>query len=53
MSLIVRFVDVSRCDIKIVEHFREFLIVEDTTGRGLSDLLLAAIEKLGLNIYDC
>ena len=51
--LIVRFVDVSHCDIKVVEHFIEFLIVEDTTGKGLSDLLLAAIEKLGLNIDDC
>jgi hypothetical protein len=53
MFLIVRFVDVSHCDIKVVEHFIEFFIVEDTTGKGLSDLLLAAIEKLGLNIDDC
>jgi len=53
MSLIVRFVDVSHCDIKVVEHFIEFFTVEDTTGKGLSDLLLAAIEKLGLNIGDC
>jgi hypothetical protein len=30
-----------------------FFIVEDTTGKGLSDLLLASIEKLGLNIDDC
>jgi hypothetical protein len=36
-----------------VEHFIETLIVEDTTGKGLSDLLLAAIEKLGRNINDC
>jgi hypothetical protein len=53
MSLIVRFVDVSHCDIKVVEHFMEFFIVEDTTGKGFSYLLLAAIEKLGLNIDDC
>ena len=53
MSLIVRFVDVSHCDIKVVEHFIEFFIVEDTTGKGLSDLLLVAIDKLGLNIDDC
>jgi hypothetical protein len=53
MSLIVRFVDVSHCDIKVAEHFIEFFIVEDTTGRGLSYMLLAAIEKLGLNIDDC
>jgi hypothetical protein len=53
MSLIVRFVDVSHCDLKVVEHFIEILIVEDSTGKGLSDFLLAAIEKLGLNIDDC
>jgi len=35
MSLIVRFVNISHCDIKVVEHFIEFLIVEDTTGKGL------------------
>jgi hypothetical protein len=29
MSLIVRFVDVLHCYIKLVEHFIEFLIVED------------------------
>jgi hypothetical protein len=52
MSLIVRFVYVSHCDIKVVEHFTEFSIVEDTTGKWLSYLLLVAIEKLGLNI-DC
>jgi len=39
MSLIVRFVDVSRCDIKVVEHFIEFFIVEDTTGKGLYTVL--------------
>jgi hypothetical protein len=46
MYLFMRFVDVSHCDIKVVEHFIEFFIVEDTTGKGLSDLLLAASEKL-------
>jgi hypothetical protein len=50
MSLVVRFVYVSQCDIKVVEHFIEFLIAEDTTDKGLSDLLLAAIEKFGLYI---
>jgi hypothetical protein len=53
MSLIVHFVDDSHCDIKVVEHFIEFFIVEDATGKGLSDLLLTAIEKLGLNIDHC
>jgi hypothetical protein len=53
MSLIVGYVNVSHCDIKVVEHFIVILIVEDTTGKGLSDLLLAAIKKLGLNIDNC
>jgi hypothetical protein len=38
--LIVRFVDVSHRDIKVVEYFIEFLIVENATGKGLLDLLL-------------
>jgi hypothetical protein len=37
----VRFVDDSQYDIKLVEHFIEFFIFEDTTGKGLSDLMLA------------
>jgi hypothetical protein len=53
MSPIVHFVDASNCDIKVVEHFIKFFIIEDTTAKGLSDLLLAAIERLGLNIDDC
>lgn len=53
MSLIVRFVDVSQPDVKVVEHFVEFFIVEDTTGKGLSDSLLATLEKFCLNIHDC
>jgi hypothetical protein len=53
VSLIVCFVDVSHCDIKVVEHLIQCFIIEDTTGKGLSGLLLAAIEKLGLNIDDC
>jgi hypothetical protein len=36
-----------------VEHFTLFLTVEYATGKGLSDLLLAAIEKLGLNFNNC
>ncbi|XP_059169366.1 zinc finger MYM-type protein 1-like [Physella acuta] len=53
LSLIVRFVDASDCDLKVVEHFMEFFIAENTTGKGLSELLLAALEKLGLDIDDC
>jgi hypothetical protein len=34
MSLIVHFVDVSHCEVKVVEHFIEFLIVEDTAAKG-------------------
>jgi hypothetical protein len=53
MSLTVCLVDVSHCYIKVVKHFIELFIVEDPTGKGLSNLLLAAIEKLGLYIDDC
>lgn len=53
MSLILRFVDVSDSELKVMEHFLEFLPVEDTTGKGLSDILIATLKKLGLNIDDC
>ena len=35
MSLILRCVDILTSPIKIVEHFVEFVKVDDTTGKGL------------------
>ncbi|XP_068108911.1 zinc finger MYM-type protein 1-like [Hyperolius riggenbachi] len=53
MSLILRFVDVSAQEVKVMEHFIEFLNVDNATGKGLSEALLAALENHGLDIADC
>ena len=52
MSLILRCVDISTSPIKIVEHFVEFVKVDDTTGKGLFDEITNVINILGLDIND-
>lgn len=53
MSLVLRFVNMASLDVSVEEHFIEFLQVNDQTGRGLTDALLATLDELGLNINDC
>ncbi|KAJ6800210.1 zinc finger MYM-type protein 1-like [Iris pallida] len=50
MTLILRCVDVSRIPVKIEEYFIEFLNVENTTGLGLFNYLIAALESLDLDV---
>ena len=52
MSLILRCVDISTSPIKIVEHFVEFVKVDDTTGKGLFDEIINVINILELDIND-
>ena len=52
MSLILRCVDISTNPIKIVEHFVEFVKVDETTGRGLFDEIINVINILELDIND-
>ena len=52
MSLILRCVDISTSPIKIVEHFFEFVKVDDTTGKGLFDEIINVLNILELDIND-
>jgi hypothetical protein len=51
MSLILRCINISENPIK-VEHFVEFITVDDTTREGLFNDMIGLIKKLDLNIDD-
>lgn len=50
MSLIIRYVDVSSSSVCVVESFLRFLNVNDTTGKGLFDVLQNELKELNLDI---
>ena len=52
MSLILQCVDISTIPIKIVEHFVEFVKVDDTTEKCLFDEIINVINILELDIND-
>ncbi|PUZ75287.1 hypothetical protein GQ55_1G147100 [Panicum hallii var. hallii] len=52
MSLIIRYVDASSNHVRIEESFMGFLEVNDTSGKGLFDVLEGELKHLGLNIDD-
>jgi len=50
MSFIIRSVDISTTPINVTEYFLEFLKVDDTSGKGLFEVILDEIKCIGLDI---
>ncbi|XP_065645572.1 zinc finger MYM-type protein 1-like [Hydra vulgaris] len=53
LSLTIRIVNISEYPIKINEHFLGFFNVNDTTGLGLTEIIIGALKDFGLNISFC
>ena len=49
----VRIVNISEYPIKINEHFLGFFNVNDTTGLGLTEIIIGALKDFGLNMSFC
>jgi hypothetical protein len=43
----------SKCQLKVTGNFINFIPVQDQTGQGQSDALLATTDGLGLLVSDC
>uniref|UniRef100_A0A7N0V0D1 TTF-type domain-containing protein n=1 Tax=Kalanchoe fedtschenkoi TaxID=63787 RepID=A0A7N0V0D1_KALFE len=50
MSLILRYVDLTSSSVVIEESFLGFINVNDTTGQGLSNVLLQELKSLDLDV---
>ena len=53
MSIVFRFVRCTEEEVEIREAFLGFLVVEDTTGKGLLETFLKQINEWDLSIQDC
>ena len=53
LLLTIRIVNISEYPIKINEHFLGFFNVNDTTGLGLTEIIIGALKDFGLNISFC
>ncbi|XP_023735810.1 uncharacterized protein LOC111883719 [Lactuca sativa] len=52
MSIVLRCLDLSTTPIEVKEYFLGFLIVDNTTGKGLYDAIVDEIKNIGLDIND-
>ncbi|XP_065672123.1 uncharacterized protein LOC136089950 [Hydra vulgaris] len=53
LSLTIRIVNISEYPIKINKHFHGFFNVKDTTGLGLTEIIIGALKDFGLNKSFC
>jgi len=49
MSITIRFVDIKE-EVSLREHFVGFIVVEDSTGQGLTNAFLDELQKCNLEI---
>jgi len=54
LSLTIRIADLSDDNnISIKEHFIEFIPVDDSSGAGLTEVILNVLNKYGLELHNC
>ncbi|XP_046492925.1 zinc finger MYM-type protein 1-like [Neodiprion pinetum] len=53
MTAVVRFVTVSKNTVEICKHFIGFVVVDDTTGKGLYETLLDILKSNNLELNNC
>lgn len=53
LSLTLRYLEFVDNDVKIQERFLGYLSVNDSTGKGLSDLIHGTLEKFEIKLIDC
>lgn len=53
LSLTIRFADLSDSNVSIKEHFLEFIPVSDSSGAGLTKVILNVLKKYGLELGNC
>ncbi|XP_065658618.1 zinc finger MYM-type protein 1-like [Hydra vulgaris] len=52
MSNVLRFVQMKNAEVKVCEHFIDFIPVEQTTGAALKDVILQILTQTGIPIED-
>lgn len=53
MTIILRHVEIVGKSVNIAEHFVGFVVVDESTGKGLTETFLSKLDDLGLKISDC